>query len=603
MPKNKSSYRDIKHSRVTQWDAAKYYFSILRKWPIKSSIPLFLTSFGTILIFFVAPLFVAQIIEALGKGTNSVPTVELLKLVGYVFMSMSIGEIFWRLGLDIAARFLPQAMSYVAKSNLDALLHKTMRFHSETFAGALVNKANRLTNNMERFYDLLLFNIFDTFIVFIFAALILVPRAPFVYFGYLAVSIIFVFLVAPLIKKRSKIVERRTRAETAQTASLADTLTNIAAVKSYSREKHELKLYNQLTRKRERHTFAAWQWQTWRIDPVISSIFVVTFGLALGLSVIAVNEWNAPFDTVFLTYTYIMMMSRKFWEFNRTWRNAEMVLTEGANALEVLRASVEINDPQVDVSKKIDLPKGHILMRNVDFSYEGDGVLFKKLNLEFHPGEKVGLVGPSGGGKTTITKLLLRFVDVTAGTITIDGHDIRDVTQSELRRHIAYVPQEPVLFHRTILENIRYGNLESTESEIINAARMSHADEFIDKLPQKYETLVGERGVKLSGGQRQRIAIARAMLRKTPILILDEATSALDSHSEKLIADALDKLMKGRTTVVIAHRLSTIRRMDKIIVLDKGRVVEEGRHEQLLRNEGKYYELWSHQSGDFLNDV
>ena len=223
-------------------------------------------------------------------------------------------------------------------------------------------------------------------------------------------------------------------------------------------------------------------------------------------------------------------------------------------------------------------------------------------HLDIKPGEKIGLVGPSGGGKTTITKLLLRFMDIQDGSITIDGQDIAAISQQDLRSYIAYVSQEPILFHRSLYDNIRYGKLGATKHEVLAAARHAHADEFIDSLPEGYETLVGERGVKLSGGQRQRIAIARAMLKDAPILVLDEATSALDSESEVLIQDALWKLMESKTALVIAHRLSTIQKMDRIIVLDKGSIVEQGTHTELINQKGVYAKLWAHQSGGFLED-
>jgi ATP-binding cassette subfamily B protein len=228
--------------------------------------------------------------------------------------------------------------------------------------------------------------------------------------------------------------------------------------------------------------------------------------------------------------------------------------------------------------------------------------VFDELNLHIQSGEKIGLVGPSGGGKSTLTRLMLRFDDVQAGSITIDGQNIADVTQASLRQNIAYVPQEPLLFHRTIGENISYGRPEAKQSEIAEAARKAKADEFITKLADGYKTVVGERGVKLSGGQRQRVAIARAILKDAPILILDEATSALDSESEVLIQQALWELMKGRTAIVIAHRLSTIQKMDRIIVLDDGKIVEEGTHKQLLAKKGLYAKLWSHQSGGFIEE-
>jgi ABC-type multidrug transport system fused ATPase/permease subunit len=214
----------------------------------------------------------------------------------------------------------------------------------------------------------------------------------------------------------------------------------------------------------------------------------------------------------------------------------------------------------------------------------------------------VALVGHSGAGKTTIVKLLLRLADIQGGSITIDGQDITNVTQDALRRRIAYVPQEPYLFHRTLRENIAYAKPEATLEEVQNVARRAHAHEFIESLPRGYDTLVGERGIKLSGGERQRVAIARAMLKDAPVLILDEATSSLDSISESYIQAAFDELMAGKTTIVIAHRLSTIQRMDRIIVFEDGAVVEEGSHKELLQKEGVYAELWKSQVGGFIGD-
>ena len=220
--------------------------------------------------------------------------------------------------------------------------------------------------------------------------------------------------------------------------------------------------------------------------------------------------------------------------------------------------------------------------------------------LTIEGGQKVALVGPSGAGKSTITKLLLRLFDVKGGSIEVDGQNITKVTQDSLREAISFVPQEPILFHRTLMENIRYGRLDATNEEVLEAAKKAHCHEFISSLPQGYETFVGERGVKLSGGERQRVAIARAILKNSPILVLDEATSSLDSESESLIQDALNVLMEGKTVIVIAHRLSTIMKMDRIIVLQNGAIVADGTHNELLADGGLYQKLWSIQAGGFL---
>jgi ATP-binding cassette subfamily B protein len=282
-------------------------------------------------------------------------------------------------------------------------------------------------------------------------------------------------------------------------------------------------------------------------------------------------------------------------------RMIEQALSDAAEMTEILGVELEVKDPKNP--KRMHVTKGEITFTNVNFTHDGSREsLFSNFTLLVAPGEKIGLVGHSGSGKTSLTKLLLRFVDIEGGTIAIDGQNIAQVAQADLRSHIAYVPQEPLLFHRTLSQNIAYGKPDATAGEIEAAAKMAHAHEFITTLPKGYQTMVGERGVKLSGGQRQRIAIARAILKNAPIIVLDEATSALDSESEKLIQDALKKLMHGRTTIVIAHRLSTIQNMDRIVVLEDGTIAQQGTHAELLKQGGTYADLWKHQSGGFLED-
>jgi ATP-binding cassette subfamily B protein len=323
----------------------------------------------------------------------------------------------------------------------------------------------------------------------------------------------------------------------------------------------------------------------------------------IGLAVaITFGKNAASLAVIFVTFNYYAYVTRVLWEFNRTYRNIENAISEAAQYTALLltpSALQEQNDP-IDLN----ITNGEIDFKDVDFDYDGnkDDPLFRRFNLHIKPGEKLALVGHSGGGKTTITKLLLRFADVTRGELLIDGQNIAHGRLRDLRDNIAFVPQEPIMFHRSIRDNIRYGKLDATDEEVVAAARQANAHDFIAKLPLGYDTLVGERGVKLSGGQRQRIAIARAIIKDAPILVLDEATSALDSESEKLIQEALWKLMDDHTAVVIAHRLSTIQRMDRIVVLDSGSIAEQGSHRELLGNDGIYARLWKHQSGGFIED-
>jgi ATP-binding cassette subfamily B protein len=288
-------------------------------------------------------------------------------------------------------------------------------------------------------------------------------------------------------------------------------------------------------------------------------------------------------------------------EFNQIYRRLESSMTEAAQFTELLLTPPTVRDPVSPEPLRV--TAADVRFEQVVFAHDGGAPLFTGLDLTVGNGEKIGLVGRSGGGKSTLTKLLLRLMDVHGGRILIGGQDISRISQADLRSLISYVPQDPAMFHRTLRENIAFGRPDASEAEIRRAAEAAHVTEFVDGLPDGFGTIVGERGIKLSGGQRQRVALARAILRDAPILLLDEATSALDSESEVLVQHALWQLMEGRTALVVAHRLSTVARMDRLVVLDGGRIVEQGSHAELLAARGSYAALWEHQSGGFLDDA
>ena len=324
--------------------------------------------------------------------------------------------------------------------------------------------------------------------------------------------------------------------------------------------------------------------------------------LEAAMFLFAINFWKKGLLTVgdfVMLQSYLLILFNRLWDFGRNVRRIYESLADAVEMTEILSTPYEIRD--IEGAKSITVSSGKIEFKNVSFAYgTSQTEIFKNFNLRIKPGEKVALVGPSGGGKSTVTKLLLRFYDLTEGEILIDDQNISLVTQNSLRENISLVPQDPILFHRTLIENIRYGNPEATEKEVLTAAKLAHCHEFIERFSKKYQTFVGERGIKLSGGERQRVAIARAILKNSPILVLDEATSSLDSENELLIQDALKNLMRNKTTIVIAHRLSTIMQMDRILVLDNGEITEQGRHQELLKmKQGTYQKLWGIQAGSF----
>jgi ATP-binding cassette subfamily B protein len=384
-------------------------------------------------------------------------------------------------------------------------------------------------------------------------------------------------------------------------ASIGDALSHGTTVKSFAMEDYE--------EERLQKPLGIWgkaQFKSWLLaNPADNGrmlLAAVATAVLLILSSHLYEQGKITITLVVLVQLYVIRLVASTLDIAEIVKSYEIVMGSAYEPLKTMQISNEVKDAKV--TKPLTPKKSYTLsLNNVSYRYHEAAKnqhAVKQFSLTIHPGEKIGLVGYSGSGKTTLTKLLLRFMDVSEGSITIDNIDIRELSQKDLRTAISYVPQEPLLFHRTIAENIAYARPSANPSSITHAAKLAYVDEFSDKLPKKYDTFVGERGVKLSGGQRQRVAIARALLKDSPILVLDEATSALDSKSEKYIQDALWKLMKDRTALVIAHRLSTLSRMDKIIVMDKGHIVQSGNHEVLVKEKGIYAELWRHQSGGYI---
>lgn len=553
---------------------------------------------------YLPPLILAHVLNRLSRHDYQPHEVWASfgpELVGYALLVLIGGAVMWRVVDVFAFRLEENVLRDMAREAFGHLVRLDANFHANTFGGSLVSQNSKLLGSYIRFSDSFVFQILPMLASFVFAALFLAGRAPMFVVALLVFSMFYIASSFFVTRPVRKLATKHATAESKQTGYLADMITNVMAVKSFAGSTYENQAFASITN-HTRQRLINFSRGHHKQQIYFSTVASAISGMSLTMAVISIVAFGANLATVFLILNYTAnIVSQLFTFSNNSLRTLNRAFGDAADMIAVLDTEPEVADPEQP--EKVRIARGAINFHDVTFQHNGaHEPIFDSFNLQIKPGEKVGLVGHSGSGKTTFTRLILRFSDIQSGEILIDGQNIAHITQDDLRRHIAYVPQEPLLFHRTIRENIGYGQDKPDQKSIEGVAKFAHADEFIRTLPQGYETLVGERGVKLSGGQRQRIAIARAMLKNAPILLLDEATSALDSESEVLIQDALWKLMEGRTAVVIAHRLSTIQKMDRIVVMDDGKIVEQGSHKELLRQNGTYAKLWAHQSGGFIDD-
>ncbi len=552
----------------------------------------------------IAPLIVSRIFARLQTSYKHSSPIHLSSFTPYLIyyaLTMLAGVVLWRIQSYYTWQLEIRTMSDMIQTIFKHLNRMSQRFHADRFSGALVSQASKYVHAYERMVDDFIWSIVPGLATLIFSVIVLGYISPIYAIAMLAISLVYIAIMYRRITKQLSVNTQVAEAESEETAALADAMTNIESIRAFGNEDYENERFKQAAQKvlNASNILSKEVFKSEALSQIQTNTFQV---IAVIGGLIAVTTTNADISLLYLLISYTQSIVSQILQFSRLVRNVNRSLGDSVEMTRILALEPEIKDQARVLKTRIN--RGGIVFDNVTFHYPNreNDPLFNGLSLRIKPGEKVGLVGPSGGGKTTITKLLLRFMDVQAGRILIDGQDIATIGQQSLRQRIAYVPQEPMLFHRSIKENISYGDLEAKQNEIEAIAKMAHANEFIDSLNEGYDTLVGERGIKLSGGQRQRIAIARAMIKNAPIFVLDEATSALDSVSEILIQDALWTLMNNRTTIIIAHRLSTIQQMDRIIVLNKGKIAEEGTHKELLRLNGIYAELWSHQSGGFMED-
>lgn len=550
----------------------------------------------TVIIDVALPFVYRDIANLFAKNPDTESTLKMSSAFFLLLLLYGAMMIVWRVIEYCVVIFEARVMRDLENRCFSVIQSQKMGFFENSFSGSLVKKAGRFVRAFERIFDWIFFwgvknglHLLVTIAVFLF----LEPL-----FGFFALLWTVLFLGGNVIFARWKMRfdEATAAADSRVGGAFADSFANILTIKSFAREDSEKERISELTTDLFQKRKFTWLLQN--INFAVQGILMTA--LEMVLLYLMIDRWKAGTFSVgeyVFFQSFLIAIYTKLWDFGRSLRDLFGALADATEMADILEQV-----PENALGKSLPVKTGKIEFSSISFGYEKNTSHFKDFSLVIPAEQKVGLVGHSGAGKTTIAKLLLRFSEISAGKILIDHQDIAKMPLREVRKRISLVPQTPELFHRTICENIAFARPEATEEEIWTAACKARAQEFLEKFPQKLETLVGERGVKLSGGERQRIAIARAFLENAPIVILDEATSALDSITERKIQAAIFELLKGKTAVVIAHRLSTILQMDRILVLENGEIVEDGTHRELLAKKGKYEQLWRHQSGDFLGE-
>ena len=547
----------------------------------------------------VVPLYFKKFFDILVSGEQT--DIVVKALIGILMMILLVEFIqwaFWRLATFLATHFQSKIMADLAVTCFKYLHKHSFSYFNDNFVGSLVKRVNRFVRSFEGLADKFTWNLIPLFVNLSVIISVLLWKNLTIGLTIVVWLVVFMFVNWFFIRYKLKYDIQRAEAETKVTRVLADTITNHTNVKLFNGFNRETKLFTKVN-----DNLRYLQKFTWNLSNYFEALQgFLMIGLEVGIFYLAIKLWEVGKFTVgdfVLLQSYVLIVFMKIWDFGRVLRNIYRDLADAEEMTEILETSHGIVDSKS--AKDLEVKKGKIEFVDMDFYYNKTRKIIKKFNLIIKPGQKIALVGPSGAGKSTVVKLLLRQHETTKGKILVDGQRIKNVTQDSLWQNISLVPQDPILFHRTLMENIRYGKPEASDEEVKEAAKLAHCHEFIKDFTEGYETYVGERGVKLSGGERQRVAIARAILRNAPILVLDEATSSLDSESESFIQDALDNLMRSKTVIVVAHRLSTIMKMDRILVIDQGKIVEDGTHKSLIKKpRGLYKKLWQIQAGGFM---
>jgi len=574
--------------------------------------------------FFTSLLFVGQTFEIIGTIVSS----YVMKLIidGVILNTGSFKELLSILQIPICIFLLtPLVIGFswrishygwikivVLRQDIITSIVKYVQKHSykyfqDNLSGKIANKISDLYYVIDGIMERFINAFYGPVLCLVIGSITIYSVHPTFTLILIVWAVTFFILSVVLSKKARELSKIDSEARSELQGKIVDSVSNIVATKSFARSSYEIGYLNKFINDFIKKTIKL-NWFKFR-DYIWKDFFIFILFIFLILELIYLKSIGSvtPGDFAFVLGLSISIMERIwFLSYNYTRLLGDIGIFNQAIALIVKGHDVEDKED----AKSLVIKKPSVKFNNVTFGYGYTKKIFKNLDLEIKPNTKVGLVGYSGAGKTTFANLILRYFDIDKdsrikneskkGKILIDNIDIRDVTQESLRENIALIPQDPSLFHRTIMENIQYGKIDATKEQVIKASKKANCHEFIKQLEKGYDSLVGERGVKLSGGQRQRIAIARAVLKDAPILILDEATSSLDSVTEKFIQESMKTLMQNRTVIAIAHRLSTLQNMDRILVFEKGKIIEDGTHRQLLLRKGQYAKLWKMQSDGFI---
>ncbi len=579
--------------------AFSFYFREVVKHPYLLTV-MILGQIGAQVAGLISPLFLRNIFNTLASHDTSAAVIHgLVVTVGIIgvlyFLQWIAGRIYVYAVMDMESQVMAKLYRYA----FSYLIKHSYHFFSSQFAGTLTRRVSKYSAAFERILDATMDSFFPATIFVVGAVAILFFRNHVLGVILGVWSICFVLLQIYLSRWHRPHRTYRSEQDSKMVGALADAISNQNTITLFSGTRHEDERFAEFVDRWSEALRRSWTFMSniWGVQGLL--MVAINIALLYG-AVIFWGRGELTIGDFVLIQTYLLGTFSMLNGITQQLRGFYDAVADADEMVTIFNAPHEIRD--LPDAVPLTVSNGMIEFKAVRFYFHADRPVLRGFDIMICHGEKVALVGPSGAGKSTVTKLLLRLYDVKDGSIEIDGQNIADVTQESLRNAIAFVPQEPLLFHRTLMENIRYGRRDASNEEVYEAARKAHCHEFISALSEGYETFVGERGVKLSGGERQRIAIARAILKNAPILVLDEATSSLDSESESLIQDSLKVLMEGKTVLVIAHRLSTIMHMDRIVVLENGMVVAQGTHDELLRKGGLYQKLWSIQAGGFIPD-